>query len=297
MKKLLLVVIFLATPAAASITPNLSLTSGSEGYRGSSLSLNWKTTIKEEGPLNGWVFHLKPGSRSYRTDTSSGTFRTFSLEAGLENTFSHVNFTGSSSPEVNGYRNHAVGLEGALHYPPRSEKEDHPVQVELTLGFLSTTHTDEFQVVRSTLTSKGRSPVRKRTNAINIQQNDGTVGIEFILHDWSLSAQATHSSYDQDLEAIQARSAQIESLAGLNTLVQGFPESSVTSRVECDALPLVSPYVSYTRTKFKLDAPEIKAVTVGATISIKKFDVEASYENDHQANGEPTLNYVTVSGS
>jgi hypothetical protein len=84
-------------------------------------------------------------------------------------------------------------------------------------------------------------------------------------------------------------------LAGVGAMVQGFPDTSANARLDVD-LPFVSPFLSFTRTTFKLGDPRADSTAAGVLIDVWKLDLEVSAERTAQ-RGRPDLKTVTVGGS
>ena len=106
-----------------------------------------------------------------------------------------------------------------------------------------------------------------------------------------LSAVYTASSYYKTLNAVN-RAPQAVNMAGLTSIVQGFPATSVNIRLDWSNMPFVAPYISYTKTKFKLSQPDSKSYCFGANIDLTMLDVTASYEI--YDNGIDKDNYISL---
>ena len=67
-------------------------------------------------------------------------------------------------------------------------------------------------------------------------------------------------------------------LSGFGATVQGFPDTVVNFKLKWKSLPLVKPYLSYTRTKFKLGSEPSDAYEAGAVVGLQMLSVKAAYQ-------------------
>ncbi|MCK5358486.1 MAG: hypothetical protein KAJ48_08835, partial [Elusimicrobiales bacterium] len=128
-------------------------------------------------------------------------------------------------------------------------------------------------------------------SARSINQTDLSVfaGLKFFMT--RLSINYTASSYDKTLNATD-RQPQAVNLTGLTFIGQGLPSSSVNLRLGWSNMPFVAPYVSYTKTKFKLAANDSKSYCAGANIDLTMLDVNVAYEI--YDNGSTKDNFLSL---
>ena len=110
------------------------------------------------------------------------------------------------------------------------------------------------------------------------------------------SASVTKSVYDKDLAGNNAREAQALRLSGMDSVVQGFPDTSFNAKLKWKSLPFVRPFASYTRTTFKLAAAPSHSYEFGTTVGIDIVTAKASYERYVQ-NGYADQNFFTLGAS
>lgn len=263
-----------AAPLGASVQLAFDQTVGSRHYRGTDASVDVGFGERKEGKGE---YHLRPAVQMYKSDASSDTFKTFSLRFGYEQALWDVGLTAGGAPEVDDYGTRFFGADVNWHFAGG----------DLGAGFLHTRHQDEL--LRSASRTIGR-----RASAVDIGQTDLSVsaGAPAL---WSyIGAEISRSFYSRDLAAISARAAQIQQLAGLDAIVQGFPKSNFTLFVELRAIPMMTPFASFTRTTFQLDTPSSAAFTLGASAKLGPGGLSVSVQRLDPGGGAEPLHYVTL---
>lgn len=278
----------LAAPARAAVSGGLKQTVGSQGYAGTKLYVDL-----------GGDLHIRPSYSQYRSDTSSGTYKTISARLGYDKEHWGVGMTAGGSPKQNGYSNRIVGFDAMLALSPSLTKsrgglgrrdndtEGRGLRVELGGGVQHTAHREEV----------GVAGARRAGGAVEIGQTDLELMAAAEAFLVRLDASFVKSTYNKDLGELDARSGQITALAGLNSLISGFPAQSSSLRLETTWLPRVTPFVSYTRTAFKIAQPASDSVAVGASLRLKIVGLTASYERYDPGGGESIRNYYSFGAS
>ncbi|MBI4424040.1 MAG: hypothetical protein HY554_09955 [Elusimicrobia bacterium] len=264
----LLLLAAIAGPAGAFFEAQVTQTLGSDDYSGTRLSADL-----------GDVVHVQPAFSFYKSDLAEGTFKTVSARVAYDAKAWGGGVTMGGSPEVDGYSNRFFGFDGGWSFSPSGERLS---RVELGAAVVRTTHRDRLQAGR-----------RRRPAVVEIGQTDVGVngGVSFL--DTLFAAEVTVSSYDKDLEAIQALAAPTTRLAGLNEIVQGFPRASLNLRAELAVFPAVEPYVSLTRTTFKLGAPASTGVAAGATVDLEPARLHGAIERYSPGGGAAARTFVS----
>ncbi|MCG2726649.1 MAG: hypothetical protein L6420_10470 [Elusimicrobia bacterium] len=287
MKKVFLFGFFfmLAANAGAYFDGGVSATKGENGYSGGNVFLI-------VGFDNIW---LKPALNYYKTDDTNGTYKTYSLRGGYDKDLYSIAGGFGTTPEVNGYKNSYAesditftltsngSRKGRLAGPQSSSGASGGkglARIDIGGAAKYIMHENAYDVGSV-----------KRTKSLSINQTDLTAfaGASFLKT--RLSASYTASSYDKDLAPTNL-GAQAVNVTGLTSIVQGFPSSSFNMRLDWSNMPFVAPYVSYTKTKFKLAQDDSKAYCVGAYIDLEMLDINASYEI--YDNGSSKDNYVSL---
>ncbi|MBI4051034.1 MAG: hypothetical protein HY400_00860, partial [Elusimicrobia bacterium] len=281
-------------PAKAYFNTGLSQTMGTNNYKG---TYGYADV--------GGEFHVKPSLSVYRSDTSNGTYKTFAARLAKDTSLWGWGITLGASPKVNDYRNSFFGADVTFSFTPTGSgparrlggpqsggapRGEGLARVDMGGGVLHTIHTDDIQ----SGSNSGKGSFSRRSAAARIGQTDLQIfaGISFM--DTLLSGQITKSNYNKDLAALSARVAQRIELAGVAAIIQGFPDTSYNLRIEWPMLPLVSPFLSHTFTKFELGAPSSKDYSAGAAIGLDMLELTVSYERYVPGGGESNLNYYSV---
>jgi hypothetical protein len=291
----------LPVSSSGGITAGVDGTTGSNGYRG----LKAKASVD----LNDSVY-LTPSLATYRTDESSGAYNRAGLRLGYESGPVALGAQAAFQPKHNGYRQTLVGADVTFSVTPGGSKKGRKMAgpssggggafgsglagVDVGAAFTHIRHTDDF--AGSGTGSGARRSGARRATAFTIGQSDLTVfgGAKFLVAE--VSAEATKSVYDKNLDENGARSSQLLSLPGVSSLQQGFPDRSFNVMAKLKVLPMVRPYASYTRTSFKLGEAPSSAYELGGTLGLELVSVKAAYERYVQ-RGFPSRNYFTLGAS
>lgn len=277
-----------AASSAAGIfaEPSLKQTLGSGGYAATSASVDVGTD----------AFHAKPQFDAYHSDTSSGTFKTWSLRLAYD-TGGEYSFTGTigGSPVNDGYSRRFFGVTvdrsidfgGADSTAPASAVEG----LDLSAGFTHTAHTDQFQLS----TVKGRRVVVRRVNELDVEESDLTGSAAVRTGDERLSLDVLKAVYNKDLGSLSARAAPVAQLAGLLSTVSGFPNLDAALRLQSDRWDGVSPYLTYTYTSYAVAEPVSQAFGAGVEVHLG-VELDAAYQRFSQRTAAD-VNYYSLRGS
>ncbi len=302
--------IFCSSVHAFFVKPAYKSTSGNHEYKGENASVDFGGPLDlgdlGDGPISGKL-HFKPSLSESQSDTSSGTVKTYSGRLAFDTEKWGVGLTAGKSPTLNQYSSAFFGADFSMSFTPfsagggsyggkRAEKEEDDgfLRLDFGGGFTGTRHSDDFQgFVRNR-----RGLLIPRTKTLTIQQRDldVTAGASF-WDDVSLSGQATFTSYDKDLDKVGARVETAPRLAGVNSLVQGFPQKSLNARLELTFLPVVTPYGSYTSTTFALGTPPSKDAVAGVYADVSIVEVEVSFDENKQEGTTPPLKTISIGGN
>ncbi|HBB66107.1 MAG: hypothetical protein A2X28_10760 [Elusimicrobia bacterium GWA2_56_46] len=258
----------LSLNAAAYFDGGAGVVSGAHGYRGSKLYL----------VVGSEPFYLKPMFNSYKADGTGGTFKTYSLRGGYDRDIYGVGAEFGSTSKLNGYQNSFFGGDITFTLTPDGGGRSRlagPRSGSSGRGGKGVTRVDVGAAVKLTA-HKDRFTAAK-TETIN--QTDLSLFAGAKILSARVSGTYTRSSYDKTLSAASIISVpKVENITGLNNVIQGFPVSSWNFGLAWSSLPMVSPFLSYTRTTFKLSQKTSKAYMAGATIDISMLAVNVSYE-------------------
>lgn len=274
-------------------------TAGSQHYWGS----DWWAKIGHED------YSVKPMFSLYRSDVSSGTYKTLSARAGYDTKLFGVGATVGGTPRTNGYSNTFFGFDGVVSLTPgargpekrisSSDESAGPARgkglarVDLGGAFKHTTHRDSLQAATTGDAGRRGGRAVARPSALSIGENDLTASAGVSVLDCLLSVDLTKSFYDRDLRGANPRALEAVRLSGLSSTVEGFPNTSTAVRAEAGMLPVVTPYVTFVHTRYELSQPDSNAVTVGAYVELGIVEASASLEHFVQP-GQPNQNYGSL---
>lgn len=301
----------IASPALAGVTAGVDQTLGSDGYRG--------TKVRASVDL-GEAAYISPSFSTYRSDNSHGTYRTIGLRAGYEPGPLSFGAEFAIQPKTNGYKRSEVGGDVTFSLRPGGSKGGRRMAgpssgsqetfgsglaaVDIGAGARFINHSDDFQATTTagaSTSGKGQGGHHddvavSRASAATFRQTDVSVfgGLRFLIAEFT--AELTKSSYDKNLTTLNAREGQTLDLTGVDSLVQGFPDTSANARLAWKSFPLVKPYASYTHTTFKLGSAPSNAYEFGAKVGLEMLTVKAGYTHYVQ-KGFDDQNFYTLGAS
>ncbi|HBT61781.1 MAG TPA: hypothetical protein DEB40_08570 [Elusimicrobia bacterium] len=266
-------------------------TTGNRNYNGVNVS----------GQVGLGDFSVKPMFATFHSDLSSGTFNSYSLRVGHDTKLLGLGVTGGVTPSVNGYSNQFVGADLALSITPTGqgarariggrEQASGPAQgaglarIDLGASAMFTNHRDHFGPAGQALGSVAR-----------LGQTDltGSAGVSILKN--LLSVDVTKSFYDHKPEGLNMRAPRVQNIIGLSQVVQGFPNTSANVKLVMSVLPLIKPFVNYTRTTFEAGESNSNAYSAGVSVELEILELSAAYERYVQA-GQTDRNYFSLGAS
>ena len=278
MKKILIVAAMLAAQglnAAAYFDGSLTGTTGPGGYRGTNLNL-----IIGSGDLS-----IAPSMVTYTSDALDKTFRTYAVRAAMEAEKTTVAGFVGMTPEVKNYSNKFVGGDVTFSLTPGSgghsslagpgsrgagSSGGHGItQIDVGAGAKYTMHTFA-------------APAGDKDTG----QLEGSVfaGAKILMV--NLSASYTGYKYGKEDATPQVF------VPGLNFELGAFPRSSVNVKLDLPSQPLVTPFVSYTKTKYKFGADDTSAYLFGAYIDLNLVTANVGYQIFN--NGHAKDSFITL---
>ncbi len=262
MKKLIIAVAMLAglgLNAAAYFDGGLTGTTGPGGYKGMNLNL-----VIGSGNLA-----LEPSLVTYTSDALNNTFRTYALRAAWEaEKYTVAGFAGTT-PKVNNYTNVFAGGDITFSLTPGSGGHSRLAGPGSRGGASSgkgVTRIDVGVGVKQTLHTDSSGATDKKTG-----QTEGSLfaGAKILMV--NLSASYTGYKYGDEDFAPQVF------VSGLNFVQAAKPRSSVNVKLDLPGQPLVTPFVSYTGSKYK-GAEDSSAYLFGAYIDLSMVTANVGYQ-------------------
>lgn len=257
-----------AVPAAA-VDLGLRLTTGNEGYAGTSAYAG----------LPVGDFTLRPSLDTAKSDAAVGTFKNLALRLGYDTSVFGLGAYAGISPKTEGYQNASAGGDltvtvsatGGGSKRIRTSGGGAPrgkglARVDLGAGFGVIQHEDERDAAGAT-----RASARKLTQQ-DVRLFAGASVIGFFV-----SGNITRSTYDKDLLATD-RPAPRLAIDGIDTRLAGFPETSLTLHGEVPFLPLINPFVTINTTSYEASGLTSKTVALGAYVGLEMIELYGALE-------------------
>jgi len=257
----------LAGSAQAYIRGNVSGVTGPGGYSGTKLDL----------VIGSDSFSVEPILETYGSDDAvygGETYRTFTLRAALEKDKYAVGALAGMTPEVNDYSNKFFGGDITLTLTPGSGGKSRlagPGSRAGSGGGKGVSRVDVGAGFKYTLHTQTIANVDKETG-----QAEGSLfaGAKVLMV--NLAGSYTGYTYgDEDANAY-------EFVPGHNFITIARPKSSVNIKLDLPGQPLVTPYISYTATKYKAvsgqEAPDSSAYLFGAYLDFDMITANVGYQ-------------------
>ncbi|OGR67310.1 MAG: hypothetical protein A2081_01565 [Elusimicrobia bacterium GWC2_61_19] len=264
MKKLIVCLTMLAAlsmNASAYFDGGVTGTTGPDGYRGTRLNL-----VIGSGNLA-----IEPSLASYTSDALDKTYRTYGVRGAWEADKYTVGGEVGTTPEVNGYSNKYVGADITFSLTPGAGGKSRlagPGSRGTTRGGEGVTRIDVGASVKEIMHKNTAGATDLKTN-----QTQATLfaGAKILMA--NLSASYTGYAY-----GTQDTATLINPIPGLNFAYGATPKSSVNARLDLPGYPLVTPFVSYTGTKYKGGVKDSSAYLFGAYIDLSMVTASIGYQ-------------------
>lgn len=265
-------------PEPVGIKTGVRETVGTGGYLGRGAYLQY-----------GDAWRVKGSYSDYRFDGSTGTTRTVGLRGSYQGENLAAGLTVSITPRNDAYANRAFGVDGGWTFILDDSEEPAGLE-ELELGAWWS------QTRHSQLVFPGAVGVLPERNIV-INQHD--LGVSAALTGWdtTLSVDAFRTIYDQNFDNLPTAAIRIRRLTETAALVNGFPERGGSIRLDYSRWREVSPFVSFTATRYKIQ-PQPASATAGAGVALKYrgFGADLGYELVRQ-KGSTDTKYLSFGAS
>ena len=283
MKRLLVVALMLSAVSARAdgfwFNGGVKGTVGTEEYRGT----DWSAQI------GVGKFSLKPMFSEFKS-TATADFKTYAIRGGFDTDLVGLGITAGGTPKIDGYSNEFVGADIVLSLTPGSGGPIKRIgsQQETSGGARGEglARVDIGGAVKHTFN-------RDNLQAKSASQNDVTGSIGVKLMGALLSADITKSFYNADLTGNSIRALPGVRLAGLAAATQGLPDTNTAIRLELGQMPLITPFISYVHTRYKVGQNDSNGLTAGLNVELSILEVTASIEHLAQT-GKADRNYVSL---
>jgi len=295
MNKILLALALLtgiAAPAMAYTDINFGQRFGEGGYSQTDASVL----------IGSDIFSIKPGLKSWKSDTSSGTYNTYSLRLDYTKPSFKVGLEGGVQPKTDGYDKKYAGADLMYSYYASEESETSTyLRFDLGLAAMVTFHADEYQLVSGSGGGSGSGSgsgghsgaVVLRTKPFELQQRDYTIFAGAGIGILELSGDYTKTNYNQTILPTDRSSRNI-SITGLDHITQGFLENSWSTKVKLMG-KMLRPYVSYTSIRIMDLADREVSYGAGLEVKLKLIKLRGTYELFKPGNGDSDGSYYGAS--
>jgi hypothetical protein len=247
--------------AAAYFDGGLNVTSGPDGYRGSKLNV-----ILGAGNIS-----VEPSMASYTSDALDKVYRTYALRGVWETDNCSLAGEAGRTPEVKGYSNKFAGGDITFSLTPgkggRSRLAGPGMRGETRSG---------SGVTRIDVGAGLRHISHENTSGVTSLKNDQTqyslfAGAKILMV--NLSASYTGYAYGEEKTV-----PLINPIPGHLFVYGAAPKSSVNARLDLPGQLMLTPFVGYTRTKYKNGVDDSAAYLFGAYIDLSMVTANLSYQ-------------------
>lgn len=263
-----------AVPARASVDLGLRQTKGSFDYDGTDAWAQFSL---------GDELTLKPEYQQYSSTQSGGTSRTYQARLAADNSARGLGLTVGDTPTLDGYKNTFIGVDGrvsvasdghgGLATVPKSGAGSEAgtagsslPRFDLGAGLQWTFHDDQVDALRRHLTAN----VRTRETDLNLNAAVKFAGT-------TASVAWTDSTYNRNLTVLDRAALRLR-LPGVDGTLQGFPDKSVTLRLDLPEVFLTSLFGTYTRTSYKTNPGTTTVWGGGFTVGLDSVDLYGKVE-------------------
>ncbi len=282
-----------AQAGAVGVDAGVKEITGSDSYNG----------VSAFGQVNVDDISLEPMYNSFHSNSSQGTFNTYSMRLGYDTKLFGIGLTGGTTPSVNGYNNKFAGVDATVSLSPTGEGARQRINgreqaagpaegqglARVDLGAAATYiyHTDHQGNLGQDLTS-----------AAHMGQADITGSAGIAILESLFSVDVTKSLYEHKPGGFDMLAPRVENIVGLANVVQGYPNTSVNAKVLFGTpiiipTPLVKPFLQYTHTTFEAGEANSNAYSAGLDVELGILEVAAAYERYVQV-GTADHNFVSV---
>ena len=263
MKKIVITISMLAVMglnAAAYFDGTLTGTTGPDGYKGMNLNL----------VIGSDSLAISPSLVTYTNDALAKTFRTYAVRAAVEaEKYTLAGFVGAT-PEVNSYSNKFFGGDVTVSLTPGSGGHSRlagPGSRGGARGGQGITRIDVGAGLKYTMHTLAGAVTDQETG-----QAEGSLfaGAKILM----VNLAASYTGYKYGDEA----ATPLGFVPGHNFVTGAFPRSSVNVKLDLPGQPLVTPFISYTGTKYKFGLDDSSAYLFGAYIDLSMVMANVGYQ-------------------
>lgn len=308
MKNITKVVVVLAVcasfagPASSAVSVGADQTFGTLNYRGTKANASIDLTDS---------IYVTPTFSTYRTDQSSGSLYQPGLRVGYEEGPLSFGVSGAFVPKADGYSQNSVGADLTFSLSPGHTRHGHRMagpdsQGNGTFGYglagvdiggsvNHITHKDDY-AAQGTSGQALREQGAAFAAPFVVGETDlsAFAGAKFLFTE--ISGSVSKSVYDKSLDNRELRESPFMVMGEYSAIESGYPDSDYNVKMKWKTLPLVTPYVSFTHTNFKLGSAPSNATELGLSVGLDMLNVKGAYGHYSQ-NGFVSRDYFTLGAS
>jgi hypothetical protein len=243
----------------------------------------------------GSDFHVKPSYSYYNSETSEGTWHSVKTRLAYDKGPLGLGLTLGMAPKKTGYSTKSAGMDVSVSVGLGGDKESKEGLGRLTLGagVLRTFHKDVYNFPAGQRFVLGRlRNLPAKSGTIEATQTDASANASLSAFYNVLSVECTKSFYNRPLNDSNIMSRLIIRNAGAESTIMGFPEFNTYARLSTSFLPVVTPFVTYTHTTYRLQ-PHAHDYGVGADVEFWKVQVTGSFEK-YRTEDAADQNYYSL---
>lgn len=269
MKKIILAIfVSVSINAAAYFDGGFNYTNGDDGYKGQDAYVK----------IGSGGFWIKPEFSSYKADGIK-SYKKYSARVGFEKDLYTFSALAGMTPEVdNGiagkYENKFAGADITFSLNPTSSGKKRMAGPNSGYGSHSASGVTQIDL------GAGLNYTAHTSNSKDMAQIDASVfgAVKILMAQFSASY--TASSYDKKVTLANAGGlAMNERLAGMNSYVIGYPKSNFNLKMDLVGYPMVTPFVSYNKVKFKLSlVDDLNVYGLGAYIDLNMVGATVAWQ-------------------
>lgn len=251
-----------------------SVTTGPDGYRGTDIYLII-------GGNNLWI---KPSLSSYTSDILDETYKTYKVRGGFEADVYTLAGEAGTTPEINGYSNKFFGGDITLSLTPGEGGKSRlagPGARAGSRGGQGVTRIDVGAGLKHSIHTLDTAGIEKETGQTEYSLFAGAKILSS-----HLGASFTGYSYGDE------NALPLIVIPGHNFILYGYPKSSVNARLDLTGYPMVTPFVSYTTTKYKNNTAGSSAYLFGAYIDLNMIEANVGYQIFDGGSGKD--NFISI---
>jgi len=263
-----------AVNASAYFDGGATMTTGPDAYRGTRLNM----------VIGSGNVAVEPSIAAYTSDLLDHTYRTYGLRGAWEADKYTVAGEVGATPEVNDYSNKFAGGDITFSLTPGAGGKARlvgPGSRNVTRGGAGVTRIDVGAGLRQTM--------HEYTGAVRIKTDQTQYSIFAGAKVLMVNLSASYTGYNYGTRKIVPL---INPIPGHNFAYGATPKSSVNTRLDLPGMPMITPFVAYTGTKYMDSVQDSSAYLFGTYIDLSMVVANVSYQIFDR--GSASVSFISV---